>query len=153
MEPLSEQQARRLLEEVAVAHIGVISDGEPYVTPMSFVVDGNRILFRTKPGKRFSAIEKNPTVSIEASIFDEDGGDWRSVIVKGTAAITDDPETARLTVEKLLRKYQRALGSPLSRGGIQPLASFPHIVAVEIEELSGMAASGAFSTRTRPGRL
>lgn len=153
MEPITEQQARKFLEESTVAHIGVVADGEPYVTPMSFVVDGNRILFRTKPGKRFSAIEKNPAVSIEASTFDEDGGEWKSVIVKGTAIAAEDPDTARIAVEKLLVKYQRALGSPLSRGGMQPLASFPHVVAVEIDEISGMASSGAFSARTRPGRL
>ena len=53
-----------------MAHIGVLSEGEPYVTPMSFVVDDNRILFRTKPGKRYEAMMKNPVVSIEASTFD-----------------------------------------------------------------------------------
>ncbi len=153
MEPISERQAREFLESEPVAHIGVISDGVPYVTPMSFVIDGNRILFRTKPGRRFSAIESNPTVSIEASTFNEENGEWKSVIVKGTATITSDPGTARLTVEKLLVKYQKALGSPLSRGGMQPLASFPHIVEVEIEEISGMASSGPFTARTRPGRL
>lgn len=153
MEPLTEQEARLLLEEAMVAHIGVISDGEPYVTPMSFVVDGNRILFRTKPGKRLTAIKKSPIVSIEASIFNQDGGSWKSAIVKGRASVTDDPDTARVTVEKLLEKYLAALGSPFSRGEMQPLAAFPHIVAVEIEQISGMASSGAFSTRTRPGRL
>lgn len=153
MEPISEQQARKFLEDAPVAHIGVLSEGEPYVTPMSFVVHGNRILFRTKPGKRFTAIETNPTVSIEASVFADEGGEWKSVIVKGRAAVSEDPEVARITVEKLLTKYQKALGSPLSRGGIQPLASFPHIVVVEIEEITGMASSGAFSARTRPGRL
>ena len=153
MEPISEQQAWEFLEAAPVAHIGVISDGEPYVTPMSFVIEGNRILFRTKPGRRFRAIEQNPTVSIEASSFNEEGGDWTSVIVRGQASPTDDPETARITVEKLLDKYQRALGSPLSRGGMQPLASFPHVVEVQIDEISGMASSGPFTARTRPGRL
>lgn len=153
MEEISERHAREFLESESVAHIGVISDGRPYVTPMSFVVDGNRILFRTKPGRRYTAIEANPTVSIEASTFDEESGEWTSVIVKGTARVTTDPETARVAVEKLLVKYQKALGSPLSRGGMQPLASFPHIIAVEIEEISGMASSGPFTARTRPGRL
>lgn len=153
MEEISEQQAREFLEEAPVAHIGVVADGEPYVTPMSFVVEGNRILFRTKPGRRLSAIQSNPVVSIEASRFDEENGDWRSVIIRGTAKTTDDPETARITVEMLLAKYRKALGSPLSRGGIQPLASFPHVVEVVIDEISGMASSGAFSARTRPGRL
>ncbi len=153
MEPISESEARRLLEEEMVAHIGVIVDGEPYVTPMSFVVDGNRILFRTKPGRRLRAIKSNPTVSIEVSRFNEENGEWKSVIIRGEASTDTDGETARLTVERLLRKYEKVLGSPLSRGGMQPLASFPHVVAVEIESISGMTSSGTFSARTRPGRL
>ena len=48
--------------------------GEPYVTPMSFVVDSDRILFRTNPGKRHEAMLENPVVSIEASTFDEETG-------------------------------------------------------------------------------
>jgi hypothetical protein len=48
---------------------------------MSFVVDGDRILFRTKPGRRYEAILENPDVSIEASTFDNETGEWSSVFV------------------------------------------------------------------------
>lgn len=153
MEPISELEARKFLEAEPVAHIGVVADGEPYVTPMSFVMDGNRLLFRTKPGRRFNAIEANPIVSIEVSTFNDENGEWKSVVIRGKATPTTDAETARVTVEKLLSKYEKVLGSPLSRGGKQPLASFPHVVEVEIEEISGMTSSGTFSARTRPGRL
>lgn len=153
MEPLTDERARAFLNEALVAHIAVVSDGEPYVTPMSYIVDGNRILFRTKPGRRFAALSENPVVSIEASRFDDETGDWTSVIVKGTAEVADDDATIQLTLSGLFDKYRRVLGSPLSRGGMQPISSLPTVVAVEIDEISGMSSSGPFSLRTRPGRL
>ena len=153
MEAITDAEARRFLEEAMVAHIGVVIEEEPYVTPMSFVLLGNRILFRTKPGKRFAGIEENPVVCIEASNFDEETGDWTSVIAKGTASVASDDATVQAVLSGLFEKYRKVLGSPLSRGGIQPMASFPHVVAVDIAEISGMSSSGPFSVRTRPGRL
>lgn len=153
MEPITDAKARSFLEDSMVAHIGVVIDGEPYVTPMSFILLGNRILFRTKPGKRFSGMSANPIVSIEASEFDEESGDWTSVIAKGTALVATDDDTIQATLSGLFEKYRRALGSPLSRGGMQPISSFPHVVAVEITEITGMSSSGPFGVRTRPGRL
>src|SRR3990172_304352 len=153
MEPISEAEAREFLSEAMVAHIGVVSDGDPYVSPMSFVLDENRILFRTKPGKRFEAMVAHPKVSIEVSYFDEQSGDWISVVVQGHAAEGTDPATTTRTVELLMQKYERVLGSPLSRDGFQAMATFPHVVAVEIDEISGMVSGRGFSFRTRPGRL
>ncbi len=153
MESITTEQAKRFLDESLVAHIGVISVGEPYVTPMSFVVDSARILFRTKPGKRHEAMLENPGVSIEASTFDNQTGDWVSVIVRGRAAEAGDDATISLTVQLLYQKYGTVLGSPLSRGGIQPMASFPHVVQVPIDDITGMTSGGGFAMRTRPGRL
>lgn len=153
MDTITESQAFAFIELAPVAHIGVVSDGEPYVTPMSFVVDGNRILFRTKPGKRFEALQTNPTVSIEVSSYDQEDGDWTSVIIKGTARETTDDATISLTVQKLFEKYREVLGSPLGRSGLQPLSTFPHVVVVDIDEISGMASGGGLEMRTRPGRL
>ena len=153
METITAERAKHFLDESLVAHVGVISEGEPYVTPMSFVVDGDRILLRTKPGKRYEAILKNPVVSIEASTFDNETGDWTSVIVKGRATKASDDATIALAVQLLLHKYDTALGSPLSRGEIQPMASFPHVVQVSIDEITGMTSGGRFAMRTRPGRL
>jgi len=153
MDSLTEAEARQFLSEAMVAHIGVVSNGDPYVSPMSFVVDGNRILFRTKPGKRFEALVANPRVSIEVSRFDDTTGDWMSVIVQGRAAERTDAATTTLAVEMLLEKYEQALGSPLNRNGFQAMASFPHVVEVTIDEISGMVSGRGLSFPTRPGRL
>ncbi|MEX1125015.1 MAG: pyridoxamine 5'-phosphate oxidase family protein [Acidimicrobiia bacterium] len=153
MDSISEEEARQFLGEAMVAHIGVVSDGDPYVSPMSFVLDGSRILFRTKPGKRFDAMAVNPKVSIEVSRFDDETGDWMSVIVQGHAAERTDPATTTRAVELLMEKYERVLGSPLNRDGFQAMASFPHVVEVSIDEITGMVSGRGFSFRTRPGRL
>lgn len=153
MEAISDAEAREFLRDAKVAHMGVIDSGAPYVTPMSFVVDDDRILFRTKPGRRFEALMANPTVSIEASSFDEETGDWVSVIVTGTAVEQTDEPTISRAVELLMSKYSESIGDPLTRGGSQPMATFPHVVAVEIDDISGMCSGRGFTPRTRPGRL
>ena len=153
MEPTTDAEALDFLEHEMVAHLGVIDDGKPYVTPMSFVLDGRRLLFRTKPGRRFEAIESNPMVCIEVSRFDESTGDWVSVVVEGKAVERTDDATTTRTVELLLGKYASVLGSPLGTGGLQPMASFPHVLEVSIDKMTGMSSGRGFSFRTRPGRL
>jgi nitroimidazol reductase NimA-like FMN-containing flavoprotein (pyridoxamine 5'-phosphate oxidase superfamily) len=153
LEPIDQTEAMQFLTESMVAHIGVVTDGEPYVTPMSFVVDGNRVLFRTKPGRRFEAIDANPLVCIEVSHFDETTGDWISVIVRGKARERADDETTSRAIGLLLDKYEAAVGTPLGHGGLQPMATFPHVIEVPIDEISGMTSGRGFSYRTRPGRL
>lgn len=153
MDPMSDTEALDFLEHEMVAHVGVIDDGKPYVTPMSFALDGRRLLLRTKPGRRFEAIESNPTVCIEVSRFDDSSGDWVSVIVEGKAVERTDEATTTRAVELLLQKYAPVLGSPLGTGGLQPMASFPHVLEVSIDEMTGMSSGRGFSFRTRPGRL
>src|SRR5690554_856039 len=85
MQPLTRVQALDLLTAAPVAHIGVISNGEPYVTPISFVVTGNLIALRTVPGRRLEAIRENPRVCIEASEFDPTSGEWARATVWGSA--------------------------------------------------------------------
>ena len=53
----------------------------------------------------------------------------------------------------LLEKYANQLGSPLGVGGLQPLASMPHVIEVDVDEVSGMTSGSGFAPRTRPGRL
>lgn len=153
MDTISREQAMDILRDAMVAHLGLVSEGEPYVTPMSFIVQDERILFRTQPGRKLRAIRENPRVCIEVSRFDDESGDWVSVIVLGTAAESKDRQTGELAVQMLLQKYSKALGSPLNRGGLQPVPGLPHVIEVAIEEVTGVSSGGGFTARTRPGRL
>lgn len=153
MESLSREEALEVLESAPVAHLGLIDAGEPYVTPMSFVVEGERIFFRTMAGKKLDALRENPSVCIEASRYDEETGDWESVIVRGEARETDEDAITQDVIAKLLRKYEKAIGSPLGGRGMRPMQDLPHVVVVEMGEVSGMTSGRGWSERTRPGRL
>ena len=143
-----------LLTREPVAHLGMAIDGEPYVTPMSFVVDDDRILFRTMAGRKLDGLRSNPKVCIEVSSYDDETGNWESVIVRGTAHFVDDPSTRQLTIAQLFSKYEKVMGSPLSAGGgLMPLGGQPYVIEVSIDEISGMSSDGGFRVRTKPGRL
>lgn len=153
MEPITREEAIAILEAAPVAHIGLIHQDRPYVTPMSFVVDKGRILFRTMPGRKLDALRENSSVCIEVSRFDESTGDWVSVIVRGEASESNSEEDSELVVRSLLSKYRPSTGPHLSRGGIQPMIGLPHVIVVEIEEISGMCSGRGLGHRTKPGRL
>ena len=153
MQPLTRVQALDLLTAAPVAHIGVISNGEPYVTPISFVVTGNLIALRTVPGRRLEAIRENPRVCIEASEFDPTSGEWASAIVWGSAHEIGDTPLRTGVVSMMLEKYRDAIGSPFSRGEIQPFSDQTVVVGVDLEEVTGMSSGAEFGPRTRPGRL
>jgi nitroimidazol reductase NimA-like FMN-containing flavoprotein (pyridoxamine 5'-phosphate oxidase superfamily) len=154
MEPVSREEALGVLESQPVAHLGIAIEGVPYVTPMSFVMDGDRILFRTMAGEKLDGIQSNPAVCVEAADYDAETGNWVSVIVRGTAKLVDDPNTSQEVVALLYRKYEKVMGSPLSGGGaLMPLGGTPHVVAVHIEEVSGMSSGRGVKVRTKPGRM
>jgi hypothetical protein len=154
MEPLAREQAFDLLGREPVAHLGVILDGEPWVYPMSFVVDGDRILFRTLAGAKLDAIRANPRVCVEVSSFDAETGNWESAIVRGTARFVDSDQDRQSVIAQLFDKYATVMGSPMSAGGgLMPLGGQPYVIEVPIEEISGMSSDGGFRIRTKPGRL
>lgn len=154
MESLTRDEALEILAGEYVAHLGVVSNGAPYVTPMSFVVDDHRILFRTMAGRKLDAVKANPTVCIEVSRYDEETGDWVSVIVEGTANLVADDETRQATVALIFEKYEKVMGSPLSAGGgLLPLGGYPQVIEVPIDRVAGMSSGRGMSARTKPGRM
>ncbi len=154
MESLTREESYEILVSEPVAHLGVISNGAPYVTPMSFVVADDRVRFRTMAGRKLDAIRTNPAVSIEVSRYDEETGAWVSVIVEGNARLVDDDESRQETIALLFAKYEKVIGSPLSGGGgLLPLGGHPYVIEVLIDRIAGMTSSRGMSVRTKPGRM
>lgn len=131
--------------------MAVISDGEPYVSPISYVVLENSICIRTGPGKRVEALRQSPRVCLEVSDYDQSSGDWESVIIWGTAEFVEDDHHSREIIFAFLEKYRDVLGSPLNPGSVFPEPDV--IIRVPIEESAGRSSGSYFSIRSRPGRL
>lgn len=140
MEPLTESEAFDFLAKADVAHIAVIDMGEPYVTPMTFVVEGRRILFRSGPGRRLDALRRHPAVTLEACYLDHSTGDWVSVIATGDAEELTDDLTSALTVGLLTHKYSQILGTPVALSGLQPLPEIAHVIGIPIHRITGVTS-------------
>lgn len=151
MDELSPAECRRILSAADVGHMAVISDGEPYVSPISYVYMDDAVYVRTGPGRRVDAIAAHPRVCVEVSEFDDETGHWESMIIWGDAEIVEDDRTAQRVIMAMLEKYRPSMGSPLAPSG--PLAEPDVVIRVPVEVGSGRSSGSFFSMRTRPGRL
>ena len=141
-----------LLRDEYVAHIAVIADDGPYVTPISFVFTGEDIVFRTRPGARLTALLSDPRACVEISRYDPRTGAWECVIVRGHARRYSDERSVQHATAALLQKYRSVLGSLLTPSGTVALGD-EVVVAISVEEITGRTSGSFFGARTRPGRL
>lgn len=151
MNELTWDRCRDILVDSRVAHLAVISDGDPYVSPISYVVVGDAICIRTGDGKRVDALRLHPRVCVEVSEYDEVNGDWESVIIWGTAEFVENDRHAQEIIFAFIEKYRDVLGSPLNPGSVLPEAEV--IIRIPIEDSTGRDSGNYFSVRRRPGRL
>jgi len=153
MNELTGAECWSLLGSADVASIAVVDDGEPYVTPMSFVQRDDVILFRTGPGRRLDAIRKHPRVNVNLNEVNAETGDWHSVNIWGDAEIVDDDELEAEVISLFLDKYRQFEGPPASWGAPELVPGTAVVVRVAIDAISGRSSGSAFGPKTRPGRL
>ena len=146
---LDAERCWEILEKGRIAHIGCLWNGEPYVTPMSYVVIDGTVYFRTRPGRRVDALKADPRACVEVSILRNDS-DWDSVVFWGTVEFVTDPNREAEVIAGLLRKYEEpVLG--ISRPKIL-FREYP-VMAITPERMTGRASGGGLTGRTLPGRL
>jgi uncharacterized protein len=102
----------RLLASVPVGRVGFFADGEVVILPVSHLVDGQDLVFRTARGSKLSAAEGQDVVSFEADEYDKQTRSGWSVVVTGRAeVIYEDAEIQRLS-RLALHPWVPAAGHP-----------------------------------------
>jgi nitroimidazol reductase NimA-like FMN-containing flavoprotein (pyridoxamine 5'-phosphate oxidase superfamily) len=152
MDVLDGARCRQLLTEALFADLAVISGGGPYVTPISFVRNGDALFFRSGRGERVDALLADPAACLSVVSFDEDSGAWASVIVRGDVVFVEDEETLADVVSLLLakyRSYEPALGVALPELTSSAAVTF----TLDLAGMSGRSSGSSLAPRTRPGRL
>jgi nitroimidazol reductase NimA-like FMN-containing flavoprotein (pyridoxamine 5'-phosphate oxidase superfamily) len=147
---LTTEECRDVLDRGRVAHIAQVDRGEPYVTPMSYVMIRGDFCFRSGSGRRLEALRRDPRVCVEVSRPRDDGG-WESVMFRGVARPLADTRLEAEVIAALLAKYHSETAF-----GFSAPAVFPEerpVVAITPEQVTGRASGGGLSAATRPGRL
>ena len=97
LEILPFDECLRLLGSVPVGRLGFFADGEMVILPVSHVVDGQDLVFRTARGSKLSAAEGQNLVCFEADQYDERTRAGWSVVVTGRAELVyEESEVQRL---------------------------------------------------------
>ncbi len=93
---LSREKSFELIRRGRLARLGCISDGEPYIVPVNYILDGENILVHSLPGRKIQAMRANPRVCFQIDEI-EDELSWKSVLVYGRyEEINQGAERARV---------------------------------------------------------
>ncbi|HEX2027587.1 MAG TPA: pyridoxamine 5'-phosphate oxidase family protein [Nitriliruptorales bacterium] len=123
VELLDRDQCLRLLARGYTGRVGLVVDGEPRVLPVNYVMDGQRVVFRTGDGLKLDAARRGDVVTFEVDAVNEDWHAGWSVLAVGRAGeVTDPQEQARL---------QRLPLRPWAPGRRE------HWVVVDLSDVSG----------------
>lgn len=80
-----------LLESTELCRVAIATPHGAEIVPVNYAVDGVHVLFRTAPGRKFTALMENPNVAVEIDGVDAEHSAAFSVIAKGRAEVLDLP--------------------------------------------------------------
>ncbi|MFN7147985.1 MAG: pyridoxamine 5'-phosphate oxidase family protein [Microthrixaceae bacterium] len=88
---LTEQECRELLASRTLGRVGLSAKSLPYVVPVRYVFDGERILMRTGRDTNMAAATSGAVVAFQVDDIDERIGAGWSVQVQGFARELSEP--------------------------------------------------------------
>lgn len=98
-------EAERLLtSEPLAAHLATSVDDRPHVAPLWYRYAGDDVVEIMTTGQKLANVRRNPRVALAVTKTVDGHPEWQ-VVVRGTATVVDDEETARDANRKLNRKY------------------------------------------------
>ena len=101
---LSSEEARRLFQTATVARLGCVVNGEPYVVPINYHLEGDRLYSHSLSGLKISGLRDNPHACVQVDQIESDLN-WRSAIAFGKyEEITKSTERADV-LSKLLHQF------------------------------------------------
>lgn len=94
-------EIRRVLAAGTIAHVGVGTDDGPIVLPMMYGLRGNELLIHGSVANALMRASRSIDVCVTVTILDglvvartpfHNSVNYRSVVVRGTATVVDDPD-------------------------------------------------------------
>jgi nitroimidazol reductase NimA-like FMN-containing flavoprotein (pyridoxamine 5'-phosphate oxidase superfamily) len=104
MKMLNNDEARRVFQAARVARLGCIVNGEPYVVPVNYHLDGDALYSHSLPGLKISGLRENPSACVQVDEIESDLH-WKSAIAFGRYEEITKPNERADILNKLLHKF------------------------------------------------
>lgn len=150
---ISEEAAREILKAGEYCVVATVDeDGEPYCTPLSYVLDGDALYIHTGAagGQKTADWERDPRVCVTVAmdmqpVFIEENGEpgffttgFASVICRGRVRRVTDPARVRRALAELCLKYSPEFKREIG-GAIERELPVTAVWAIDLVSISGKA--------------
>jgi len=141
---MTAQESRIFLGRIGMGRLGCSRSNQPYVIPIYFAYEGDRLFGFSTFGQKIDWMRANPLVCVEADeVFSHNN--WRSVVVLGRfEELTDKPEhddirrTAQNALENRAMWWQTAFAASQLRRKSKPPS--PVFYCIHIDDITGHKA-------------
>lgn len=144
------QALHDVLDAGLVAHVAVVDDGQPFVVPVAYARDGERVLFHGSTGSRlFRSLAEGAPTCLTVTLLDglvlarsafESSMHYRGAMVLGTATVLEDAEkdaALRLISDHLLPGRWDDIRPPSRKERVATL-----VLALPLDEASVKVSAG-----------
>jgi nitroimidazol reductase NimA-like FMN-containing flavoprotein (pyridoxamine 5'-phosphate oxidase superfamily) len=132
---LSKAESRALLAESRIGRLGCIDDGNPYVVPVSYILDSDSIYVHSLIGRKIRAMRENPRVCFQVDQVADDCR-WRSAIAFGTYQEVTNEQERNWAGRMLLSRFPHL--TPVESVPVHDGQSSVIVFRIRIEEVGGM---------------
>ena len=132
---LSQDECSILLSSARYGRLGLARNNLPYVVPMSYVYHSNTIYLHSRGiGKKVEYVTENSNVCFQIDVLQKDH--WSSVIVFGTARLSDSVQAKQTMFDAFTEKGQGGHGGKkFSREELEKMDMT--IWEINIKEITG----------------
>lgn len=137
MKTLSNDEGRRLFQAARVGRLGCIVNGEPYVVPINFRLDGDSLYVHSLPGLKISGLRENPRACVQVDQVEHDLH-WRSAIAFGVYEEITRPAERADVLNKLFHEFPMLtpVEAAITVDGAPPQVI---VFRIKIERLTGVS--------------
>jgi uncharacterized protein len=133
--PMSPDETRALLEEGRVGRLGCVSDGTPYVVPVSYILTEDCLYIHSLAGRKVRGLRAMPRACLQVDEI-KDSYNWRSAIAFGRYEEMTDAGERQWAVRRLLARFPHL--TPVESVPVHDGQSSVVVFRIRIDEISGV---------------
>jgi uncharacterized protein len=131
---MNHDEAMALLGEQRVGRLGCCLDGEPYVVPVNYLLEGESLYVHSLPGRKVTTLRANPRACLQVDEV-KDAYHWRSVIAFGCYDEVEGQEERERIMGALFKRLPQLtpVESQMTKGSSEAV-----VFRLVIEQVTGV---------------